>query len=57
MLQGDTKSRWNDEPFQMFEGGAWWIPPELPFIDEVYFFFEFETKKITALQVFRGSSI
>ncbi|KAG0758526.1 hypothetical protein G6F57_000548 [Rhizopus arrhizus] len=34
MLQGDTKSRWNDEPFQMFEGGAWWIPPELPFIDE-----------------------
>ncbi|CEG73715.1 hypothetical protein RMATCC62417_09044 [Rhizopus microsporus] len=34
MLQGDTKSRWNDEPFQMFEGGAWWIPPELPFVDE-----------------------
>lgn len=36
MLQGDTKSRWNDEPFQMFEGGAWWIPPELPFVDEVW---------------------
>ncbi|CEJ04924.1 hypothetical protein RMCBS344292_18872 [Rhizopus microsporus] len=35
MLQGDTKSRWNDEPFQMFEGGAWWIPPELPFVDEI----------------------
>lgn len=52
MLQGDTKSRWNDEPFQMFEGGAWWIPPELPFIDEVFFFFEFETKRITTLQVF-----
>ncbi|KAI8985127.1 hypothetical protein BDB01DRAFT_789003 [Pilobolus umbonatus] len=34
MLQGDTKSRWLDEPFQMFEGGPWWIPPELPLFDE-----------------------
>lgn len=35
ILQGDTKSQWRTEPFQMFEGGAWWIPPELPFDDEV----------------------
>ncbi|KAI7898394.1 uncharacterized protein BX663DRAFT_525141 [Cokeromyces recurvatus] len=34
LSQGDTKSRWLDEPFQMFEGGPWWIPPELPLFDE-----------------------
>lgn len=35
LLQGDTKLRWMDEPFQMFEGGPWWIPPELPLLIEV----------------------
>ena len=35
LSQGDTKSRWRDEPFQMFEGGPWWIPPELPLLDKV----------------------
>ncbi|KAI9488686.1 hypothetical protein BDB00DRAFT_846998 [Zychaea mexicana] len=34
ILQGDTKSEWRTEPFQMFEGGAWWIPPDVPFDDE-----------------------
>ncbi|KAI8381439.1 uncharacterized protein BYT42DRAFT_566518 [Radiomyces spectabilis] len=34
ILQGDSKSDWRTEPFQMFEGGAWWIPPEVPFNDE-----------------------
>ncbi|OBZ83902.1 U2 snRNP-associated SURP motif-containing protein [Choanephora cucurbitarum] len=34
LSQGDTKSRWRDEPFQMFEGGPWWIPPELPLLDK-----------------------
>ncbi|KAI9480460.1 MAG: U2-associated SR140 protein [Benjaminiella poitrasii] len=34
LSQGDTKSRWLDEPFQLFEGGPWWIPPELPLFDE-----------------------
>jgi U2-associated protein SR140 len=32
LLQGDTKTHWFDEPFQMFEGGPWWIPPELPLL-------------------------
>ncbi|KAI8368741.1 hypothetical protein BD560DRAFT_132429 [Blakeslea trispora] len=34
LSRGDTKSRWRDEPFQMFEGGPWWIPPELPLLDK-----------------------
>ncbi|KAL7327657.1 hypothetical protein PS15p_206060 [Mucor circinelloides] len=34
LSQGDTKSKWMDEPFQMFRGGPWWIPPELPVLDE-----------------------
>ncbi|KAI8138308.1 hypothetical protein BJV82DRAFT_299808 [Fennellomyces sp. T-0311] len=34
LLQGDTKSQWRTEPFQMFEGGAWWVPPDVPFDDE-----------------------
>ncbi|KAF1798121.1 U2-associated SR140 protein [Mucor lusitanicus] len=34
LAQGDTKSKWMDEPFQMFRGGPWWIPPELPVLDE-----------------------
>ncbi|KAI8078079.1 uncharacterized protein B0P05DRAFT_544033 [Gilbertella persicaria] len=34
LSQGDTNQRWNDEPFQMFEGGPWWIPPELPLMDK-----------------------
>lgn len=41
LTQGDTKSKWLDEPFQMFEGGPWWIPPELPLVDEVNFCIEF----------------
>ncbi|KAG2192549.1 hypothetical protein INT46_002256 [Mucor plumbeus] len=34
LSQGDTKSKWFDEPFQMFCGGPWWIPPEVPVLDE-----------------------
>ncbi|KAI9313204.1 hypothetical protein BX666DRAFT_2063447, partial [Dichotomocladium elegans] len=34
ILQGDKKSNWRTEPFQMFEGGAWWVPPDVPFDDE-----------------------
>ncbi|GAA5800951.1 U2-associated SR140 protein [Helicostylum pulchrum] len=34
LLQGDTKTHWFDEPFQMFEGGPWWIPPELPLLQD-----------------------
>ncbi|ORZ01751.1 hypothetical protein BCR43DRAFT_522535 [Syncephalastrum racemosum] len=34
ILQGDTKSQWRTEPFQMFENGPWWVPPEVPFSDE-----------------------
>ncbi|CAO3596330.1 unnamed protein product [Absidia cylindrospora] len=30
ILQGDTVSKWRTEPFQMFDGGEWWIPPEIP---------------------------
>ncbi|KAI7860901.1 hypothetical protein BDC45DRAFT_493073 [Circinella umbellata] len=34
ILQGDTRSDWRTEPFQMFDGEAWWIPPDVPFDDE-----------------------
>ncbi|CEP07585.1 hypothetical protein [Parasitella parasitica] len=34
LSQGDTKSKWMDKPFQMFRGGPWWIPPELPVLDD-----------------------
>ncbi|KAG0169240.1 U2 snRNP-associated SURP domain-containing protein [Apophysomyces sp. BC1015] len=34
ILQGDTKSQWRTEPFQMFEEGPWWVPPDIPFDDE-----------------------
>ncbi|KAI9008956.1 hypothetical protein CLU79DRAFT_775369 [Phycomyces nitens] len=34
MLQGDTKSQWRSEPFQMYKGGVWWVPPDVPFDDE-----------------------
>ncbi|KAL9549993.1 hypothetical protein MBANPS3_004932 [Mucor bainieri] len=34
LSQGDTTSKWMDEPFQMFRGGPWWIPPELPVLDQ-----------------------
>lgn len=34
-MQGDTRSQWRTEPFQMFEGGPWWVPPDVPFDDEV----------------------
>ncbi|KAI9303100.1 hypothetical protein BJ944DRAFT_268929 [Cunninghamella echinulata] len=30
ILQGDTNLNWRTEPFQMFEGGPWWIPPNVP---------------------------
>ncbi|KAI8336973.1 hypothetical protein BC941DRAFT_426267 [Chlamydoabsidia padenii] len=30
ILQGDTISSWRTDPFQMFDGGEWWIPPEIP---------------------------
>ncbi|CAO3635251.1 unnamed protein product [Mucor hiemalis] len=33
IMQGDLPSRWSEEPFQMFEGGPWWVPPELPLVD------------------------
>ncbi|KAJ3019488.1 UNVERIFIED_CONTAM: hypothetical protein HDU68_010644 [Siphonaria sp. JEL0065] len=31
MLHGDTKLVWNLKPFQMFDEGATWIPPPVPF--------------------------
>ncbi|KAJ8662758.1 hypothetical protein O0I10_001722 [Lichtheimia ornata] len=34
IMQGDTRSQWRTEPFQMFEGGPWWVPPDVPFDDE-----------------------
>ncbi|KAI7865341.1 hypothetical protein BDF14DRAFT_1825991 [Spinellus fusiger] len=34
MLQGDTKSQWRSEAFQMYKEGVWWIPPDVPFDDE-----------------------
>lgn len=27
LLQGDSFSSWRTKPFQMCEGGSWWIPP------------------------------
>ncbi|KAJ3343343.1 U2 snRNP-associated SURP domain-containing protein [Gonapodya sp. JEL0774] len=34
ILQGDPKGRWKSEPFQMFDEGAFWVPPEVPFDDQ-----------------------
>ncbi|ORX92772.1 hypothetical protein K493DRAFT_263093 [Basidiobolus meristosporus CBS 931.73] len=34
MLQGDQKGFWRTEPFYMFDEGAIWIPPEIPFNEE-----------------------
>lgn len=39
-MQGDSPSRWSEEPFQMFEGGPWWVPPELPLIDLVSSYYQ-----------------
>ncbi|RUS23960.1 hypothetical protein BC938DRAFT_474338 [Jimgerdemannia flammicorona] len=35
ILQGDRKNHWRTEPFQMFDEGPWWVPPEIPFDEEV----------------------
>ncbi|KAJ3278163.1 U2 snRNP-associated SURP domain-containing protein [Borealophlyctis nickersoniae] len=35
VLQGDPKDRWQTEAFQMFDDGMQWIPPEVPFVDEM----------------------
>lgn len=35
LLQGDSKYQWRSEPFQMFAEGPWWIPPEVPFDNNV----------------------
>ncbi|KXS17733.1 hypothetical protein M427DRAFT_54330 [Gonapodya prolifera JEL478] len=34
VLQGDPKGRWRSEPFQMFDEGPFWVPPEIPFDDD-----------------------
>ncbi|KAI9346902.1 hypothetical protein BDR26DRAFT_834489 [Obelidium mucronatum] len=31
LLQGDSKTSWPVKPFQMFDEGATWIPPAIPF--------------------------
>ncbi|KAI1319858.1 U2 snRNP-associated SURP domain-containing protein [Mortierella claussenii] len=36
MMQGDTATRWRTEPFKMVDGGPTWVPPLMPFTDEVY---------------------
>ncbi|KAI8814191.1 hypothetical protein BJ742DRAFT_896695 [Cladochytrium replicatum] len=35
LLQGDQKTRWHIETFQMFDEGPVWIPPDIPFEDEL----------------------
>jgi hypothetical protein len=35
LLQGDSLYQWRSEPFQMFAEGPWWIPPEVPFDNNV----------------------
>eukprot|EP01127_Copromyxa_protea_P000440 TRINITY_DN1035_c0_g2_i5.p1 TRINITY_DN1035_c0_g2~~TRINITY_DN1035_c0_g2_i5.p1 ORF type:complete len:403 (+),score=97.96 TRINITY_DN1035_c0_g2_i5:428-1636(+) len=34
LLNGDTLRRWKQEPFQMFEGGPFWVPPVPPSVRE-----------------------
>ncbi|RUS15187.1 hypothetical protein BC937DRAFT_92780 [Endogone sp. FLAS-F59071] len=34
ILQGDRKNHWQTDPFQMFDEGPWWIPPDIPFDEE-----------------------
>ncbi|MBM6385848.1 MAG: hypothetical protein JSY10_17975 [Paenibacillus sp.] len=51
LLQGDTKTHWFDEPFQMFEGGPWWIPPELPLLQVSFFFKKKEDMLTTDLYI------
>ncbi|TPX53909.1 hypothetical protein SeMB42_g00539 [Synchytrium endobioticum] len=35
ILQGDGKKSWPSEPFQMFDEGPVWTPPDIPFDDRV----------------------
>ncbi|KND00391.1 uncharacterized protein SPPG_04714 [Spizellomyces punctatus DAOM BR117] len=34
ILQGDPKNKWPTDPFQMFDEGPVWLPPEIPFDEE-----------------------
>ncbi|KAI8919402.1 hypothetical protein DFJ77DRAFT_277115 [Powellomyces hirtus] len=43
ILQGDKTDKWSTEPFQMFDDGAVWIPPEVPFNDELKEDYAFES--------------
>ncbi|KAF9318428.1 hypothetical protein BG003_011252 [Podila horticola] len=36
LSQGDTTTRWRTEPFKMVDGGPVWVPPIMPFTDEVF---------------------
>ncbi|KAF9981939.1 U2 snRNP-associated SURP domain-containing protein, partial [Modicella reniformis] len=36
MMQGDTATRWRTGPFKMVDGGPTWVPPVMPFTDEVF---------------------
>ncbi|KAF8987800.1 U2 snRNP-associated SURP domain-containing protein [Haplosporangium bisporale] len=36
LSQGDTTTRWRTEPFKMVDGGPVWVPPMMPFTDEVF---------------------
>ena len=35
ILQGDPKNKWRTEPFHMFDEGPIWVPPEIPFEEDV----------------------
>jgi len=35
ILQGDPKNKWRTEPFHMFDEGPIWVPPEIPFDEDV----------------------
>jgi len=34
LAQGDSLSSWRTDPFQMVEGGKFWVPPEVDFVKE-----------------------
>ncbi|KAF9429928.1 U2 snRNP-associated SURP domain-containing protein [Podila epigama] len=36
LSQGDTLTRWRTLPFKMVDGGPIWVPPLMPFTDEVF---------------------
>ena len=36
LMQGDTVTRWRTEPFKMVQGGPVWVPPLMPFTDDVF---------------------